>query len=394
MSLSRRLGRRSLLVGAGAAALLAAGTTDRWLPVPPGAAGDGDPVALRARILAGVPPHTGLATATGRLGLPAVPPVGTAGRLLSATTRIRVQLAAPDRWRVDELTPVGEVGTYRDGGVEQVWDYGANRLTTVTPPAPVRFPRASDLAPADLARRLLGATPDDPVTALAPRRVAGLVAAGLRVTPADPNGLAGRIDVWAVPVGDGALPVAVEVAARPGTVPGGYDTDVVSGRAPLLATAFTSVAPGAPPPGALVPAPPSSAERVRARPDDLTAGLRGVAGRPPPDRLAGRDRAALPVSGDLPADELLPGVAVYGTGVGRFVLVPAGPDVVDGIVRGSAVAGGVDVPGLPGGTAVRIATPLLTLVVARRRRRGVLLAGPVRPAVLEAAAVELVGGGS
>ena len=52
---------------------------------------------------------------------------------------------------------------------------------------------------------------------------------------------------------------------------------------------------------------------------------------------------------------------------------------------------GVDVAGLPGGSAARVATPLLSLVVARRRRRGVLLAGTVRPGVLESAAVELMG---
>lgn len=376
---ARRFGRRSLIVGAGALALVAAGTTDRWLPVGD-VAGAPDPVALRARILAGVVPHSGLATATGRLGLPTVAPIGSAARLLSTTTRIRVQVADAGRWRVDELTPVGEVDTYRDGQVEQVWDYGANRLTTVEPLAPVRFPRASDLAPADLARRLLGATPDDPVTALPPRRVAGLAAAGLRVTPADPDSLAGRIDVWSVPAGDGALPVAVEIAAR-------------DGAGPLLETAFEAVETVPPPGSGLVPAPPSSAERVRTRPDDLTGSLHGVGAVPPPDRLAGRDRVELPVSGDVPATELLPGVGVYGTGVGRFVLVPAGPEVVDGIVRGSAAAGGVDVPGLPGGSAARVATPLLSLVVARRRRRGVLLAGTVRPGVLESAAVELMGAG-
>ncbi|MYW72245.1 hypothetical protein GTW08_08900, partial [Pseudonocardia sp. SID8383] len=171
MMSARRFGRRSLLVGAGAVALVAVGTTDRWLPVGD-VAGTPDPAALRARILAGVVPHSGLATATGRLGLPTVAPIGSAARLLSTTTRIRVQVADAGRWRVDELTPVGEVDTYRDGQVERIWDYGANRLTTVSPLAPVRFPRASDLAPADLARRLLGATPDDPVTALPARRVA------------------------------------------------------------------------------------------------------------------------------------------------------------------------------------------------------------------------------
>lgn len=364
-----RLGRRALLVGAGATALLAAGTADRWLPPP--AVDDADPAALRARILAGVVPHTGVASATGRLGLPDVPRLESASALLSTTTRIRVQVAAAGRWRVDGLTPVGEVDTYRDGGVEHLWDYGAQRLTTVTPLAPVRLPRASDLAPADLARRLLGATAADPVTATAARRVAGLAAAGLRVTPTDPDTTVGRIDVWAVPVAGGALPVAVEVAAR-------------DGGEPVVRTAFESVRPGPPPPGALDPAVPPGAERVRARPDDLAGVLRGLDAPPPPDRLAGRDRQELP--------DPLPGVAVYGAGVGRFVLVPAGREVVDQIVAGSGAAGGVAVDGFARGTAARVATPLLSLVVARRRGRGFLLAGTVVPAVLERAARELGGG--
>ncbi|WFG42437.1 hypothetical protein [Pseudonocardia alni] len=292
---ARRFGRRSLLVGAGAVALVAVGTTDRWLPVGD-VAGTPDPAALRARILAGVVPHSGLATATGRLGLPTVAPIGSAARLLSTTTRIRVQVADAGRWRVDELTPVGEVDTYRDGQVERIWDYGADRLTTVSPLAPVRFPRASDLAPADLARRLLGATPDDPVTALPARRVAGRAAAGLRVTPADPDSLAGRIDVVGPrrrrrPPGRGRD----RRPGRRGPAPG----DGVRGGGRRRAAGR-----GAGPGAAVVGGAGAGPSR---RPDRLAARVGAV---PPPDRLAGRDRVELPVSGDVPAAELLPGVGV------------------------------------------------------------------------------------
>ncbi|MFP5022289.1 hypothetical protein [Pseudonocardia phyllosphaerae] len=388
MSPPRVLGRRALLVGAGAAALVAAGTSERWLPSPVVQGGD-DPEALRRAVLGGVVAHTGTATATGRLGLPAVPKLEAASTLLSTTTRIRVQVATAGRWRVDGLTPVGEVDTYRDGSTEHTWDYGAQRLTTVTPLAPVRLPRASDLAPADLARRLLRVTASEPVTALPGRRVAGLDAAGLRISPADPDTTVRRIDVWAVPSGGGALPVAVQVVARTGTPgPGGSPPDP---DRPLVETAFDTVELAPPPQAALAPAVPPGAERVRARPDDLAGTLRGLDAPDPPDTLSGRDRVPLPETG------LLPGVAVYGAGVGRFVLVPTARDVVDGIVRGSGAAGGVGIEGLrptredPDVTAARVATPLLTLVVARRGGRGYLLAGTVVPRVLERAARELVG---
>lgn len=375
----RRFGRRWLLVGAGAAALLAAGSAERWLPVTP-AAGATDPARLRDAVLSGVVPHTGVARSDGGLGLPDIPNLETAAALLSTTTRIRVQVAAADRWRVDQLTPVGEIDAYRAGDTEYVWDYGFTRLTTVRPIPPVRLPRASDLAPADLARRLLTITAGDPLTALPPRRVAGYDASGLRVSPADPDATVARIDVWVLPFPDGAaLPLAVEVAAR----------GVPEAAPPAIATRFESVAPGPPPESALRPTAPPGAERVTAQPGDLAGVLRGLNAPPPPDALAGRPRVELPTGPDA---GVLPGVGVYGTGIGRFVLVPAGREVARRIIASAGSAGGVPVPGFEPDRAARVATPALSLVALRRRGGGYLLAGTVGPAVLERAATELVQG--
>lgn len=372
----RRFGRRWLLVGAGAAALVAAGSVERWLPATPATGPAETPGRLRAAVLAGVVAHTGVAQSTGGLGLPDIPRLETASALLSTTTRIRVQVAAADRWRVDHLTPAGENGTYRLGDTEYLWDYGGNRLTTVRGIAPVRLPRASDLAPSDLARRLLGITATEPVSALAPRRVAGFAVPGLRVSPSDPQGTVGRIDVWALPgpPGTPALPMAVEVAAK-------------GAAGPALSSAFTSVE-AAPPPGlALRPDAPPGAETVSAQPGDLAGVLRALNPPPPPDTLAGRPRVELPGGGDR-----LPGIGVYGTGVSRFVLVPAGRDVARQIIGGAGATGGVPIAGFPPDRAVQVATPLLGLAVVRRRGGGFLLAGTVRPQVLEQAAGDLVSG--
>lgn len=384
MSSPRRFGRRWLLVGAGAAALVGAGSADRWLPVSGAAGPASDPVRLRDAVLSGVVPHTGVARSDGGLGLPDVPNLETVASLLSTTTRVRVQVAAADRWRADQLTPVGEIDSYRLGDTEYVWDYGFTRLTVVRPIPPVRLPRASDLAPSDLARRLLSITGDDPVTALPARRVAGHEAPGFRVRPADPDATVERIDVWALPGAGGgpALPLAVEVAAR-----GVADT-----APPALATRFESVALGAPPPAALRPQAPPGAQRIAAQPGDLAAVLRGLNAPDPPDALAGRPRVELPVDPVVPRAEILPGVAVYGTGIGRFVLVPAGREVARQIIAGAGSAGGAPVPGFAPDRATRIATPALSLVVVRRRGGGYLLAGTVRPAVLEQAAAALVPG--
>ena len=63
--------------------------------------------------------------------------------------------ASGDAWRADELTPTGEHGVYRIGPSEFLWDFEANQLTRVLGIAAARLPRASDLLPPDLARRLL-----------------------------------------------------------------------------------------------------------------------------------------------------------------------------------------------------------------------------------------------
>ena len=78
---------------------------------------------------------------------------------------------------------------------------------------PVRLPRPADLVPPSLALRLLReAGPRARVTGLAPRRVAGIAAAGLRVIPGDPASTVARIDIWADPAS--GLPLQVEVFGR------------------------------------------------------------------------------------------------------------------------------------------------------------------------------------
>ncbi|MBA2309305.1 MAG: hypothetical protein H0W01_08440, partial [Pseudonocardiales bacterium] len=182
MIAARRFNRRWLLVAAGGAALLGLGIAENVLPAS--AVPDEPADQLRTRLLASATqPYTGLAQATGRLPLPDLPQLEQVTALLTTTTRIRAFVAAPDRWRVDELAIAGERGTYHDGGNESMWDSGTNQLTRVIGTTPVRLPRAADLLPPDLARRLVGLSATDPVSVLPARRIAGRSAAGLRVTP-------------------------------------------------------------------------------------------------------------------------------------------------------------------------------------------------------------------
>ena len=86
------------------------------------------------------------------------------------------------------------------------------RFTYVSGESSVRLPRGADLMPPDLARRLLDLAEGDPVTALPGRRVAGVDAAGLRITTDAPQSTIGHIDIWADP--DTGLPLQVEITAR------------------------------------------------------------------------------------------------------------------------------------------------------------------------------------
>lgn len=362
-----RISRRWLLVGAGAAALVGVPA----LPRPVGAVENLPADALRERILAAsTGPYVGHAESSGRLGLPQLPQLESAVALVTGGTRIRAFVASPERFRVDELLPVGERSTYRLDGGEFTWDFDADQLTAITGTAPLRLPRAADLLPPELARRLLGLAPGDPVSTLPARRVAGRTAAGLRLTPADPDTTVGQVDVWA-DAGTG-LPLRVEVAPRS------------SPATALLTTAFTEVDTRTPTEDDLLPQLPAGAGFVRADAGEIAGALRQLDAPPPPDRITGRDR--VPLTG-TPGSEL-PGVGLYGTGLAGFALIPVSREIADRAVDGAALAGGTGIA-VDRGRAVRLGTPLLSLAVLARGRRGTLLVGTVPADLLEQALLEL-----
>jgi hypothetical protein len=366
-----RFGRRWLLVAAGALALAGAAPALDALPATDGGVADrAGADGLRRRILAGAAqPWVGLAEANGRIALPELPALESTTALFTGLTRVRGFVAGPDRWRADELTPVGERDVYRVGGREYVWDFGFDLLTQLTGRPALRLPRAADLLPPELGRRLLGLAPDDPVGPLPARRIAGRAADGLRLEPQDPDTTVGRVDVWADR--ETALPLRVEVAAR------------ADPEQALLVTELQDVDLRAPDDAALIPPRPPGSGNVRAAANDLGGALRVLDAAAPPPRLAGRARVA------LTGDEL-PGVGVYGAGLAGFVLVPVSRGIAGRVLDGAGAAGGVPIT-VPRGRAVRVATPLLSLAVRSGRGGGVLLVGPVGPTVLERAVAELSG---
>jgi len=327
-----------------------------------------DPAALRDRIVASAgQAYQGYAQSAGALGLPPLPHLEQVTALVSGTTQMRVWHGGPDRWRVDVLGPGTERGLYRLPGEQYLWDYAENQLTRIVGEQPLRLPRAADLTPPELARRLLRLAAGDRLEPLAARRVAGMVAAGIRVVPAVPGTTVAHLDVWADPAT--GLPLQAEITAR-------------GERRPVFVTRFLEVALTAPAPAVLVPPdrrPGMGYTTTSAA--DVLAGLDRGDSLTPPDRLAGHPRQAA-VGG-------ISSAGVYGAGLARFVAVGV-PGRLGDDVFGTASRWGRRLT-VPGGDAVLITAGLLSLLVVRAGRT-YLVAGLVDEPLLRRVAADLAGG--
>jgi hypothetical protein len=333
----------------------------------PARAADVELGVLRERIAASArQPYHGYAQSSGLLPLPPLPNLDRVTALVSGRTEMRTWYAARERWRVDVIDGGSERDVYQTPGEQYVWDYGANQLSKIVGDQPIRLPRAADLTPPELARRLLAVATGDQVTALAGKLVAGVAAAGLRIVPAAADTTVAHVDIWADP-GTG-LPLRAEITAK-------------GGVRPVFVTRFLEVHLSVPAAGVLAPPTlrPGMGYIVTPVPDVLGALNRW---RPAllPDRLAGWPRR------DAVAAQAVAGV--YGTGLAQFVAV-ALPGRFGRQAYDQVATFGQDVT-VPSGSAALIATGLLS-VLAVRAERTYLVAGLVQPAVLRRVAVDLTG---
>jgi hypothetical protein len=321
---------------------------------------------LLARVRASVAaPYQGYAESRAGLGLPDVPRAGRVVALLGETTRMRAWVASPEVWRVDELTPIGERDLYHQPGGTWLWDSGERRAVATSGEAAVRFARPADLLPPELGRRLAAAAAPGEVARLPARRVAGVAATGLRITPDDPDTTVGRVDLWADP--RSGLPVRVELFAR-------------GMRDPIITSSFLDLRQRPPDPATVrFHAPPDAEVGV----DDAPDVARAIDRFSPfvlPDQLAGEPRRTR-VAG---------AAATYGRGFAVVAALtfpaqysPATRDFLDKVpvVRG------------PWGEASLIATPLLNGMVLEHDGVAYALAGTVPPRELERVAAVLAAGG-
>jgi hypothetical protein len=376
MSVVRRDARRRwAIVVAAVAVLVAIPLVVRALPA------DAPPIApdtLAARIAGSArQPYQGYALSTGNAGLPSLPQLDDVIGLFDGNTSLRIWYANPARWRVDTVDAAGERDLYQSGADQAIWDYGQNQLTDILGVASVRLPRGADLAPPDLARRVLSAAsaPDldgsagSNRTPLPARRVAGIDAVGLRLTPTNAQTTVAHIDIWAEPTT--GLPLEVDVSAR-GVARPVLVTRLLSVSLTLPATATTT----------RQGAPPGAGHTVTSNPDVVSA-LRNLGLGSLPDSLAGLARN----DNGLGA---LPGLAAYGSGLRQVVAANVPRRTGFEAIRAARNVGGT-VNRFADGTDVIVTTPLLSVVItASNRTRGVyIVVGLVGQDVLATAGAEL-----
>ncbi len=308
--------------------------------------------------------YSGYAQSVGGIVLPINQQLPALVELFADRTTTRVWWRSGQDWRVDTVTLTGETGVHRSGATTWTWEYEANRATR-TPVPELRTPRPDDLLPSELGRRLLSEADADELTRLPAERIAGIDAAGLRLTPRESQSNVDRIDIWVDPATGLSLRVAVY---------GGGDD-------PAVTTSFLDLSyerPGpeitgfAPPPGARV--------RLEEVTDIVSAADRFVQ-LVPPDRLAGLERRT--------QAQGLGSVGDYGRGVTVLVLVPLPGEFANPLRRQIGAAPGAEVSAY--GTAITVGpfSALLT-TTGLGSDLSFLLTGTVDQATLQRAAQELL----
>ena len=176
------------------------------------------PSALLTKVIAsGAVQYEGYAESDARFPLPEVPRAERVLDLLGERVRMRVWWKSPTAWRADELGIIGEHDTYRDQAGLWVWDSERRAATRVGGIPTVRFPRASDLLPPELGRRLAAAARPSEISRLPSRVVGGIGAAGIRLTPSTSETTVDHVDMWVDP--ESGLPLSVEITPRMSDTP-------------------------------------------------------------------------------------------------------------------------------------------------------------------------------
>jgi hypothetical protein len=359
--------RRWAVVAAGAVLLCGLPVIASGLPVsvPQLTAGQ-----LKARVLASAgESYAGYAESNATFGLPPVAGLTGLTSLLNGVTKMRIWQATPDRWRVDVLSDAGERDTYQLSGCRSyIWDSGGQLLTEVRGRQTYRLPRPADLVPPALAMRLLSeAGRQARYGVIAPVRVAGQSAAGLRITPADAASTVARVDIWADP--SSGLPLLVEVFGR-------------GSARPALKSQFFQVSPWHPDQRTLTPVRAAGTGFTVTRAGSQSSALRTLGLLALPAELAGRIRQ--------PVQEGYEQIGVYGSGLATFVVLGVRGSADRNLMSDVISAGGTPLP-IASGPGVVIGAPLVNAIIFRPAGffLTLLMAGTVSTDLLAQAATQL-----
>ena len=159
---------------------------------------------------------SGRAESQGSLALPSSDSFATLGQLLGERVELRAWWRGEESWRVDRIRSTGETDTFRDGGGQVRWIFESERAT-FSPVSTIRLPDAVDVLPPSLGRDLVQGARLEELSALAGRRIAGVDAVGVRLTPADAATTVDHVDLWVDP-GTG-LPLRVDLFGAGSALP-------------------------------------------------------------------------------------------------------------------------------------------------------------------------------
>jgi len=151
---------------------------------------------------------SGFVETDGTLQVPDNESFATLAQLLGENTQLRVWWRGLDDWRVDRIRGTGETDLFRQGSGTVRWVF-ESKTATYSPVSKIRLPDASDLLPPTFARSVLQGVRMSELSPLPGRRLAGINAAGLRLTPSDKATTVGHVDIWADAVS--GLPLEVEL---------------------------------------------------------------------------------------------------------------------------------------------------------------------------------------
>lgn len=153
-------------------------------------------------------PYSGYVEAQGGLALPMTSQFSEFVALSSSPSRLRVWWQDAATWRVDRLEPLGGESLYHEDDATVSWDAESLEATR-TRDGLALIPDTVDLLPPRLAAWSLDGVDDEDIRRLPPAQVAGVEAAGLRISPAGAQATVRRADVWADP--DTGLPLRVQI---------------------------------------------------------------------------------------------------------------------------------------------------------------------------------------